>query len=71
LFEEEDVEKVLMDTWRIRAAEIGDFAAAGGKSGGGGDREFLGGLDESERALFRVAHEGSKAVKVWMGEMRK
>lgn len=74
---------VLMETWRVRTGEIGDFAGnvhgggsggsglGGGGSGGDGGKEFLRGLDESERGLFRVAHEGSKAMKVWMGETKK
>ena len=78
LFEEEEVCNVLMETWRTRAAEIGDHASTssgGGKAGGGvgtGDAvEFLRGLDESERGLFRAAHDSGKAMRVWMGEMKK
>jgi len=33
--------------------------------------EFLRGLDEKERELFRSAHDSSKAMRVWMGEMKK
>ena len=79
LFEEEEVCDVLMESWRIRAAEISDHASnagAGNRGGGGGGLggegvEFLRGLDESERGLFRAAHDSSKAMRVWMGEMKK
>lgn len=79
LFEEDDVCDVLMDSWRARAAEIADHASnAGGSRGtaGGGVGnvdavEFLRGLDESERALFRAAHDSAKAMRVWMGEIKK
>ncbi|CAG8957993.1 hypothetical protein HYFRA_00000336, partial [Hymenoscyphus fraxineus] len=67
LFEEEEVCDVLMGSWRERAAEISDHAgnAGQGQRGGGGGVgsdgvEFLRGLDEGERALFRAQHEGSK-----------
>jgi GINS complex subunit 3 len=77
LFEEEEVCDVLMETWRTRAAEISDHAStSGGKAAGGGlgsgdAVEFLRGLDESERGLFRAAHDSGKAMRVWMGEMKK
>jgi GINS complex subunit 3 len=78
LFEEEEVCDVLMESWRTRAAEISDYAGnvSGGKGGGGGGVggggvEFLRGLDEGERGLFRAQHERSKAVRVWMGEIKK
>jgi GINS complex subunit 3 len=78
LFEEEEVCDVLMETWRTRAAEISDHAStSGGKgsNGGGvgtGDAvEFLRGLDDSERGLFRAAHDSGKAMRIWMGEMKK
>jgi len=73
-----DVE-LLMATFRKRAAEIGDHAANAGQSGRGGGGglggtdgvEFLRGLDEVERGLFRASHDGSKAMRVWMSEMKK
>jgi GINS complex subunit 3 len=78
LFEEEEVCEVLMESWRVRAAEISDHASnagTGNRGGGGGvggeGVEFLRGLDESERSLFRAAHDSSKAMRVWMGEMKK
>jgi GINS complex subunit 3 len=78
LFEEEEVCDVLLETFRKRAAEINDHAGnvnAGSRGGGGGvggeGVEFLRGLSEEERELFRSAHDSSKAMRVWMGEMKK
>ncbi|RDL41143.1 DNA replication complex GINS protein psf3 [Venustampulla echinocandica] len=78
LFEEEEICDVLMEGWRTRAAEISDHAsnAGQGQRGGGGGVgsdgvEFLRGLDEAERGLFRVQHDSSKAIRVWMGETKK
>jgi len=78
LFEEEEVCDVLLDTFRKRAAEISDHASNAGHSqrgGGGGvgndSAEFLHGLDEAERELFRKAHDSSKVMRTWMGEMKK
>jgi GINS complex subunit 3 len=77
LFEEEEVCDVLMESWRKRAAEISDHASNAGQGGRGGavggsdGVEFLRGLDESERGLFRAAHDSSKAMRTWMGEMKK
>ncbi|PMD62087.1 GINS complex, Psf3 component [Hyaloscypha bicolor E] len=56
LFEEEEVCDVLLESWRVRASE---------------GVEFLRGLSEEERVLFRSAHDSSKAMRVWMGEMKK
>jgi GINS complex subunit 3 len=78
LFEEDDVLDVLTDAFRVRAADIGDHAANAGaaaRSGGVGvgteGVEFLRGLDETERSLFRAAHESAKAVKAWLGDIKK
>jgi GINS complex subunit 3 len=82
LFEEDELLDVLMETFRVRAAEIGDHAAnAGGSSraasGGGGvgmatdGVEFLRGLDETERTLFKVAHDSARATRTWMADVKK
>jgi GINS complex subunit 3 len=73
LFEEEEILDILVDTFRKRAAEIADHANNAGSRGGsmGEGADFLRGLDESERGLFRKAHDGTKAMRVWMGEMKK
>lgn len=79
LLEEEELCDVLMESWRSRAVEIQDAAGnmgSGQRGGGGGvgnDRghEFLGGLDEQERVLFRASHDGAKGMRSWMGEVKK
>ncbi|KEF57525.1 DNA replication complex GINS protein psf3 [Exophiala aquamarina CBS 119918] len=70
LFEDQDVLDTLVDTFKQRAAEIADHAHhARGALGEGA--EFLRGLDESERQIFKAAHEGSKAVRVWTQDLKK
>jgi GINS complex subunit 3 len=82
LFEEDEILDVLTESFRIRAAEIGDHAANAGSgsraaSGGGGvgvgtdGVEFLRGLDETERSLFRVAHDSAKTMRTWIGDVKK
>jgi GINS complex subunit 3 len=79
LFEEDEVLDVLTESFRVRAAEIGDHAVnasvaarSGGGVGVGSDGvEFLGGLDEAERSLFRAAHESAKVVKAWLGDVKR
>jgi GINS complex subunit 3 len=85
LFEEDEVCDVLMETFRSRAAEINDHASnagassqrgatAGGGGGGGVGNdgvEFLRGLDEMERSLFRASHDSTRTMRVWMGEIKK
>ncbi|KAI1002695.1 hypothetical protein K3495_g5504 [Podosphaera aphanis] len=70
LFEDDEICDVLMRTWQARAAEIGDHAShAGAMQRHGSD--FLKGLDEAEKELFRASHESSKAMRVWMKEITK
>ncbi|KAL8997326.1 MAG: hypothetical protein Q9169_003360 [Polycauliona sp. 2 TL-2023] len=71
LLEDEGVGEGVCEAFKTRAAEIADHArnARGGTSSGEGG-EFLRGLDEWERGLFRAAHDSSKAVRLWMGEVR-
>jgi GINS complex subunit 3 len=75
LFDEEEICEVLIKTWKARALEISDHAGSlgGGAAGGVGSDgvEFLRGLDESERLLFRLAHDNGKAMKTWLGEKKK
>lgn len=79
LFEEDNVLDVLTESFRTRALDIGDFAAnAGGNNRTGGGPglgtdgvEFLRGLEESERQLFKTSHESAKALKGWMGDVKK
>ncbi|KAI9821457.1 MAG: DNA replication protein [Thelocarpon impressellum] len=70
LFEEEEMADVLLETFKVRAAEIADHAHnPRGALGEGAD--FLRGLDETERQLFRAAHDSAKAMRAWMGGMKK
>ncbi|OJJ82237.1 DNA replication protein PSF3 [Aspergillus glaucus CBS 516.65] len=71
LFEEEEMVDVLSNTFRKRAAEIADHAhnPRGGAMGDG--VEFLRGLDETERQLFRIAHDSAKQMRIWSGESKK
>lgn len=57
-------------TFRGRAVQIADHAhnTQGALSDGA---DFLRGLDEAERQLFRNAHEGPKAVKNWSQSLKK
>jgi GINS complex subunit 3 len=67
LFEDEAVVGVLLKTFAMRAAEIADHANnPSGALGGGEGAEFLRGLDELERELFRRAHEGGKGTRAWV-----
>lgn len=64
LFEDEDVADVLIETFKKRAADIADHAHNHrGALGEGAD--FLRGLDETERQLFRAGHDSAKAVREW------
>ncbi|KAJ6189472.1 hypothetical protein N7519_004380 [Penicillium mononematosum] len=70
LFEEEEMVDVLGDAFKKRAADIADHAHnSRGAVGGGVD--FLRGLDETERQLFRVAHDRAKDMRIWSGEAKR
>ncbi|KAK7557924.1 DNA replication complex GINS protein PSF3 [Phyllosticta citricarpa] len=67
LFEEEELGEILSESFKARAKVIADQAHnPRGALGEGAD--FLRGLDESERQLFRAAHDSAKAVRLWMAE---
>ncbi|KAK3707936.1 DNA replication protein [Vermiconidia calcicola] len=67
LFEEEETVEVLTDTFKKRALEIADKAQnTRTVQQGDGSSDFMSSLDESERQLFRAAHDGSNAVKKWL-----
>ncbi|KAF9888021.1 DNA replication protein [Aspergillus nanangensis] len=70
LFEEEEMVEILENTFKKRAAEIADHAH-NPKGVLGGGVEFLRGLDETERQLFRVAHDSAKETRIWAGEAKK
>ncbi len=84
LSEEPELGPVLLKTFVTRATEIALHARkVGGASGtkaseegsnlgvGGAGEEFLRGLDEWERKLFRKAHDGTKTGKQWMESIKK
>lgn len=79
LFDERELGAVLRRTFVVRAGDVGlharTTAAAEHHGGGGGSHgqghEFLRGLDEWERNLFRKSHEGVKAAQEWMENVKK
>ena len=84
LFEERELGAVLRSTFVLRAGEIALHArkAGGGardrEDGGGSNlgvggagEEFLRGLDEWERGLFRKAHEGTRAGKEYLDTVKR
>ncbi|OBT56375.1 hypothetical protein VE04_03495 [Pseudogymnoascus sp. 24MN13] len=75
LFDDEPMLAVLQEAFKKRSGEIVDHASnVGGRSGAGVAAEaveFLRGLDEEERKLFRVAHESAKAAKAWLDDEKR
>lgn len=72
LFDESELAAVLRRTFVVRAADVGLHARKADEGGlGGQQEEFLRGLDEWERALFRRAHDGIKNTKEWSDKVRK
>lgn len=72
LFEDKELAGVLRRTFVGRAAEVGVHAGkVGDDSVGGGGEEFLRGLEEWERGLFRGAHEGVRGAKEWMENVKR
>lgn len=79
LFDEREVGVVLRNTFVIRAADVGlharkpDEASASGSTalGDAVGEEFLRGLDEWERALFRRGHGGVKSMREWTDNVKK
>ncbi|KAL2352364.1 DNA replication complex GINS protein PSF3 [Cryomyces antarcticus] len=70
LFDEKGMVEILDEAFKKRAAEIAD-QAHNPRGALGEGAEFLRGLDETERQLFRVAHDSAKAVRMWMTELKK
>jgi len=82
LFEERELGTVLRRTFVARAGEAALHArkAGGGGAGkeegsnlgvGGAGEDFLRGLDEWERRLFRQAHDGTKAGKEFLDNVKR
>ncbi|KAF8475849.1 hypothetical protein BDZ91DRAFT_195997 [Kalaharituber pfeilii] len=67
LFEEEELGDILAESFKVRAREVADHAHnPRGALGEGAD--FLRGLDEMERQVFRAAHESAKQMKAFMAD---
>ncbi|KAI1770531.1 DNA replication complex GINS protein PSF3 [Hypoxylon cercidicola] len=74
VFEEREICATLRKTFVTRAADIALHARKAGATedmGVGTGEEFLRGLEEWERKLFRKAHEGTKETKEWMEGVKK
>lgn len=64
LFEDEEVVEVLIEAFKRRSLEVADKASSNrGLTGEGG--EFVKGLEEWERGLFRKAYDGQVGVRRW------
>ncbi|KAI4868181.1 DNA replication complex GINS protein PSF3 [Hypoxylon rubiginosum] len=74
VFEEREICAILRKTFVTRATYIALHARKAGSTedmGVGTGEEFLRGLEEWERKLFRKAHEGTKGTKSWMEGVKK
>ncbi|KAJ4124420.1 DNA replication protein [Fusarium falciforme] len=71
LFDERDIAEVLRKTFVVRAGEVGLHARKADEGVGGNGGEFLRGLEEWERALFRRGHDGVKGAKEWTEKVKK
>ncbi|KPM34812.1 hypothetical protein AK830_g11759 [Neonectria ditissima] len=71
LFDERAIADVLRRTFVVRAADVGLHARKADEGVGGRGEEFLRGLDEWERGLFRRAHEGVKGAREWTDKVKK
>ncbi|KAI1134323.1 DNA replication complex GINS protein PSF3 [Hypoxylon sp. FL0543] len=74
VFEEREICAILRRTFVTRAADIALHARKAGATedmGIGTGEDFLRGLEEWERILFRKAHEGTKGSKEWLEGIKK
>ncbi|KND91671.1 DNA replication complex GINS protein PSF3 [Tolypocladium ophioglossoides CBS 100239] len=71
LFDERELGAVLRRTWAVRAADVGLHARKADEAVGGQGAEFLRGLEEWERALFRRGHEGVRRAREWMDRVKR
>ncbi|KAI1636659.1 hypothetical protein F4809DRAFT_641326 [Biscogniauxia mediterranea] len=74
LFDEREICAILRKTFVTRAVDIALHARKAGSTedmGIGGGEEFLRGLEEWERKLFKKAHDGTKGTKEWMEGIKK
>lgn len=71
LFDERELGQVLRRTFVVRAGDVGLHARKAEDGVGGQGEEFLRGLEEWERGLFRRAHEGVRGAKEWAAKVNK
>ncbi|GAB0137649.1 DNA replication protein [Epichloe bromicola] len=71
LFDERELGAVLRRTFVVRAGDVGLHARKADEGVGGQGEEFLRGLEEWERRLFRRGHEGVKHCKEWAESVKK
>lgn len=71
LFDERELGAVLRRAFVVRAADVGLHARRADETGVGAGDEFLRGLDEWERALFRRGHEGVRSAREWMDRVKR
>jgi GINS complex subunit 3 len=71
LFDEREVGAVLRRTFLVRAADVALHARKADEGVAGQGQEFLRGLDEWERVLFRRGHEGVKGAKEWTDKVKR
>ncbi|KAI1033344.1 hypothetical protein LB505_003803 [Fusarium chuoi] len=71
LFDEKEIAEVLRKTFVVRAGEVGLHARKADEAVGGNGEEFLRGLEEWERGLFRRGHDGVKGAKEWTDKVKK
>ncbi|EFY99374.1 GINS complex protein [Metarhizium robertsii] len=71
LFDERELGAVLRATFVVRANDVGLHARKAEDSVGGQGEEFLRGLDEWERNLFRRGHEGVRGAKEWTEKVKR
>jgi GINS complex subunit 3 len=65
LFNDEELADVIIEVLKARVDEINNFAQVykGGSSGAG---DFISGLDEFEKSLFRVGNDSYREVQKWL-----
>ncbi|KAG5979038.1 DNA replication protein [Claviceps digitariae] len=71
LFDERELGAVLRRTFVIRAGDVGLHARKADEGVGGQGTDFLRGLEEWERRLFRRGHEGIRNTKEWAERVKK
>ncbi|KAG6015538.1 DNA replication protein [Claviceps citrina] len=72
LFDERELGAVLRRTFVVRAGDVGLHARKADEGGlGGRGEEFLRGLEEWERRLFRRGHEEVRNLKEWAERVKK